>query len=103
VATRTLEPSFTRGVDPAWSPNGQQIAYQSSTDGTLYVMNTDATNARQINSTPYPRHAIVWSPDNQWLLLRSDSVAAYVMVSVQNGLTLPLRYTNPYWSPTWVH
>lgn len=102
VSTRTLEPSFTRGVDPAWSPNGQQIAYQSSTDGTLYIMNADATNARQLNATTYPRHAIVWSPDSQWLLLRSDSVAAYVMVNAQSGQTLPLRYTNPYWSPTWV-
>lgn len=55
-----------RGVGPAWSPDGRELAY--STDRGIYVANSDGSNPRQLVSSdiPLPGETMggpAWSPD----------------------------------------
>jgi Tol biopolymer transport system component len=56
-------------VDPAWSPNGQLIAFSSKRTGSfdIYVMNADGTGARRLTSTRDDETNPTWSPDGKRL------------------------------------
>jgi hypothetical protein len=76
----------TGGSDgqPAWSPNGQQIAYISQDDGNfeIYRINADGSNKVRLTNNPSSDGLPVWSPDGQWIAFRSDrggSWAIYAM------------------------
>jgi Tol biopolymer transport system component len=68
-ALRTVEPVPGQGRTPAWSPDGQSLAFESnrgSSSNQLYAVftvNRDGTGLRQI--TPYDLNANhpAWSPD----------------------------------------
>jgi Tol biopolymer transport system component len=54
-----------RGAQPAWSPDGQQIAFVSKRDGNaeIYVMNADGSGQRNLTQTPtWHESSFVWSP-----------------------------------------
>jgi hypothetical protein len=94
VATNTLEPSITLGVNPSWSPDGAHIAYLSSFDGTLLMMNADGSNSHAVPPGKlYNRQPIVWSPDSEWLMLMDYFSFGLEIVNVHTGAVLPLAYT----------
>jgi hypothetical protein len=51
-------------VEPAWSPDGKQIAFSSKQDGDfeIYVMNADGTGRHAITSNTAPDAAPDWQP-----------------------------------------
>ncbi|HLM22924.1 MAG TPA: hypothetical protein VK390_15550, partial [Propionibacteriaceae bacterium] len=66
-------------ADPAYSPDGSQIAFRRRVpDGTLegnldvFVMNADGSGVRVVASTPAADFKPVWSPDNDHLLVISN-------------------------------
>ena len=72
------------GIQPAWSPDGQRIAFVSGRDGNheIYVKNADGSGETRL--TYNPRHDVypAWSPDSQRIAFRSyreDGYAIYVM------------------------
>ncbi len=107
--TRNL--TRTQGVresEPAWSPDGRQIAYYSDADGemALYVRAQDGSGeARKVvKGEAVWRAPAVWSPDGKKLAF-GDSKNRLQIVDVESGkLTLADQGTqgpidNYHWSP----
>ena len=62
---------------PAWSPDGQWIAYQSrlgSANSEIWVMDRNGENARRLTQSPGGSwsRAPYWSPDGRWLAFVSN-------------------------------
>lgn len=78
----TLSMLAEEGYNPAWSPDGEEIAYVGF-DNSLNLMNSDGTNKRELANDimEYP----IWSPSGayllyvghspltQWVLIRIDA------------------------------
>ena len=50
--------------DPAWSPDGTQIAFRSHRDGSpeVYVMDADGSDERNLTESPLSDYSPAWSP-----------------------------------------
>ncbi|MEJ7758596.1 MAG: hypothetical protein WKF55_03265 [Gemmatimonadaceae bacterium] len=102
----TFEPSSE--VDPAWSPDGNRIAFASDRDGNreVYVMNADGSAQVRLTSSAMGDYHPAWSPDGRRIAFvseRNGNAEIYVMNA--DG-TNPLRLTSdsatdddPAWSP----
>jgi Tol biopolymer transport system component len=49
--------------DLSWSPDGKQIAYDTSNSGTIVVVNVDGSGSVQLGRTGGGRYDPAWSPD----------------------------------------
>jgi Tol biopolymer transport system component len=109
--TADLPAELMRG-EPAWSPDGQWIAFtQSNTNpgsrgGGVWVMRVNGTSKRQLTNNPgngFDSHPS-WSPDGQRIVFARDGLA---IVTVATGgvvrLTIPGVATAPAWSPDGRH
>ncbi|MEE8422722.1 MAG: protein kinase [Dehalococcoidia bacterium] len=61
-------------TQPAWSPDGQRIAFQSdrSGNGEIYVMNADGTEPVRLTNNPAEDTEPSWSPDGRQIVFRSS-------------------------------
>jgi Tol biopolymer transport system component len=67
-AVHSLEATPKQGRAPAWSPNGNRIAFESNRDNPLgryavFIVNRDGTGLRQITDYAINATNPVWSPD----------------------------------------
>jgi hypothetical protein len=100
------------GFNLHWSPNGKQIAYigmGNDAVDSLFVVNTDGTQARQISNWSY-ESVIGWSPDGKlyfvapftggaaWKVYSFDLVSGTLqeMFTIENGTP---KFLNPKLSP----
>jgi TolB protein len=93
---------------PAWSPDGQQIAFASGRDGNweIYVMDADGGGVQNLTNNPAEDFSPSWSPDGTRIAFGSDrdnNWEIYIMAVGGSGLS---RMTNnsaeddrPTWSP----
>ncbi|RPI83778.1 MAG: hypothetical protein EHM41_15100 [Chloroflexi bacterium] len=60
--------------DPAWSPDGTQIAFRTHRDGNeeVYLMNADGSNQRNLSNAPGGDYSPAFSPDGKWIAFMSD-------------------------------
>lgn len=95
--------------DPAWSPDGQRIAFVRSRGDSadVYVMNADGSNLMRRTSGPYAE-APAWSPDATRIAFAAGgdgSQNVYVMHADDDGtgadalVALPGYDAYPAWSP----
>ena len=63
----------SRNECPAWSPDGQRIAFASKRDGNgeIYVMDADGSNQRRLTNNPANEWRPNWSPDGQRMAFTS--------------------------------
>ena len=96
--TGTDAPLGIPGYAPHWSPDGTLIAYATGDPGTISVVKSDGTGQRALGAGAAFGWAFDWSPDSQWLVVYSSSIA---LIQVQTGLVLPLGYATGLGQPAW--
>jgi len=105
------DPSTAEGVefqtDPAWSPDGTQIAFASAREGSfdIYVMDADGTGTTRLTSTDANDKGPTWSPDGSRIAFSRSADGGHVWVMSADG-TGARRLTDelaeegePAWSP----
>src|SRR5262245_37980713 len=60
-------------MSPAWSPDGQMIAFSSTRSGNpdIWVIPANGGEARQLTSHPAPDFEPTWSPDGTQIAFSS--------------------------------
>lgn len=79
-----------RSTAPAWSPDGQRIAFVKSMDqdAQIYVTDADGSGARRLTALPGINLLPVWSPDSgrmAFLSNRDGEMAVYAMRADGSG------------------
>jgi len=105
LGTATLIPGTVGGLQPAWSPDGSQIAYNAAVAGKgqqLFMVNVDGTNAHQA-LTSGSVIDVVWRPSAKILFGMQN--ASYDLYSydpnIPTSLTRLTTGTNSDFEPSW--
>jgi Tol biopolymer transport system component len=92
IATRQTISVKKDGLDAAWSPNGQFIAFPTDVGPYLWVADADGRNARSVPNTQFGFGGpIDWTADSQYLLTRT--LCCVELVRVVDGERLPLTFS----------
>jgi dipeptidyl aminopeptidase/acylaminoacyl peptidase len=72
-------------LNPAWSPDGNKIAFASDRDGTfrIYTMNADGANQRAVSQGSWDRMPS-WSPDGSKILFMRSGTRGIVLMAVRS-------------------
>jgi TolB protein len=67
---------------PSWSPDGNQVLFEYTSDGTsvnreIYIMNSDGTGRQQLTNNSSSDGTPRWSPDGSSISFASDRHARY--------------------------
>ena len=100
-------------IDPAFSPDGNRLAFASNRSGNweLYMMDFSSGEVTRLTDTPAYEGSPSWSPDGMWLVYESyvgdeNSGNLELFIRSLDGKTDPIRLTydpgadfSPVWSP----
>ncbi len=77
-ATPLTDP-FGDARQPAWSPDGERIAFQAYWDGNYHIwtVRIDGSDLRQITRGPYDHREPAWAPNGESLAFSSDRAGSY--------------------------
>ncbi len=106
-----LTPGPSADLDPAWSPDGKQIAFVSDRDGNdeIFTMRADGSGLRQVTTTAgsVQNTQPAWSPDGTRIAFtstRDGNQEVYVQHASGSGAPIdltknPADDSDPAWSP----
>ena len=103
-------------LDPAWSPDGERIAFRSNRDDEgetgepayeIYVMNADGTGVSRLTNADRTVRSPAWSPDGLNIVFSADYgyLHKIYIMSADGTTTYPYKLTSghedfdPAWSP----
>lgn len=97
---------LVEGLDPAFSPDGEQIAFSSMLGGSydVWIINTDGSHLVQISSDEADEIEPTWSPDGKFLSFSSDLSGNWDIWVIGSDGTTPVQMTTNTGddsSPTW--
>ncbi len=101
---------LVEGREPAWSPDGQRIAFTSSAfegNDEVYLINADGTGMRRLTEHKKIDQHPAWSPDGLRLVMASERFGGQELLVAGGDLTDQVRVTvaentfelRPEWSP----
>ena len=100
-----LSNHFRDDWDPAWSPDGSQIAFVSDRDGNseIYVMDADGENLTRLTNDPGDDYGPTWSPYGRIAFMsdRDGNNEIYVMDADGENLTRLTNDPSSDYGPTW--
>lgn len=95
--------------DPAWSPDGQKLAYVSIIGGNnpeIFVINRDGSDKTRLTMTTSDDIHPTWSPDGSKIAFASNMTGNFEIYIMDASGGDPIRMTNslmddfePVWSP----
>ena len=101
VVGDTTEQEITEGVKPAWSPNGEELAFQR--DGKIWARNLASGAERALAEYGY---SPAWSPDGTRIAFEADGGiwVKNLTTGVETRITFPeapndILDEDPDWSP----
>jgi Tol biopolymer transport system component len=94
------------GIEPVWSPDGSQIAFNSSRDGNIeiYLMNADGSNQVNLTNNSSLDGFSAWSPDGSqiaFLSNRDGNREIYVMNADGSNQVNLTNHSDVDVSPSW--
>ena len=104
----TFNSPGSTNLSPAWSPNGQQLAFSSSRSGDpeIWVSDAQGATARRLTNFKGPDVSPTWNPKTgaqlAWISGRTGLPQLYIMDSDGSGvqrMTDGGYATSPSWSP----
>jgi dipeptidyl aminopeptidase/acylaminoacyl peptidase len=57
---------------PAWSPDGEKIAFERGPDAEIWSIDSDGTDAQPLADTPFANAEPNWSPDGRQIVFSTD-------------------------------
>jgi len=82
-------------IEPAWSPDGEQIAVAADRSGEfqIWVVRPDGSGLRQVTQGPGPITRPAWSPDGQQMLvtIMREGRHGLALVNVADGSMKPYQ------------
>jgi Tol biopolymer transport system component len=103
---------FSDARQPAWSPDGKQLAYFAYREGNydLWTVDADGSNTKQLTDSLYDDREPAWSPDGKSIAFSSDRKGAgdpsyniwtidLITGALKQVTSTPYEDRLPTWSP----
>jgi TolB protein len=87
LTEHTADASTPQGLffqnEPAWSPDGREIAFTSNRDGRthIFVMNAEGSDTRRVTNTVHSDEHPTWSSDGRWIVFAREGALYRVRAS----------------------